>query len=116
MAGRIWNKIRRIAKGRVLDGLDRLESPEQTLRVRVDESDDAYQEAKVAAAGFAVTIKRLEKDQEQCKRLRDEWACRAEEAARGGDDAAARQALVEKNRLDERLSPLGPRIQEAQAT
>jgi phage shock protein A len=116
MERRIWSKVKRILRGRIIDGLERIESPEQSLRLSIDEIDDAYQRAKAAAANYAMMLKRLEKEREQCRRLSAEWEHRATQAVRQEDEPTARLALAANARLEDRLTRLAPRIEEARGT
>jgi phage shock protein A len=112
----IYEKLRRVLKGRVLAMLDRMESPQQSLRVTVDEMEEVVRQAKEAAASYGATLRKSEKEQEQCKRLRDEWEHRAEASLVRGDEASARHALRERIRLEARIAELAPRIDSASET
>jgi phage shock protein A len=111
MAQRIWSRVKRIIGSRVIDSLASGASPEQGLHAWIDECDNAYQEAKVAAATYARTLQCLEKEQEQCQRLSAEWGRRAAQ----GDVTTARQTLAQKSGFDDRVALLGPRIEEARS-
>jgi len=112
----IYEKLRRVLKGRALGMLDSLERPDQSLRVTVDELEETARKAKEAAASYGAVLRKSEKELEQCKRLRAEWERRAEISVGRGDEGAAREALREKIRLDGRIADLTPRVEVATAT
>lgn len=108
----IFERLRRITQANVHHVLDKMESPEKMLKDSIRTMEDALKEAKQAAADYALTLKKAEKEQEQLKRLRAEWQHKAEEAVRLGDDHLARTALQEKGKAEERAKSLQPSIDE----
>lgn len=104
----ILDRIRRIARGNVTQLLNRVETPDAEVEAKIAELEGASTEAKNALAGFAVTYKRLEKNLASLQESRDDLAARAESALAAGDEAAARRALAEKVKIDERMANLQP--------
>ena len=110
----ILDRLRRITRANVNDALDHAESPEKMLRQSVRELEDSIKEAANAASDYAVALKKQEKELELCKRHREEWQHRAEEAVQSGDDEIARKALTEKVKAEERCKTLEPSVAERQ--
>ncbi|MFH0953888.1 MAG: PspA/IM30 family protein [Verrucomicrobiota bacterium] len=108
----IFERLRRIATANFNAILDKAESPEIMLTDSIRSMEDALKEARQAAADYALTIKKHEKEEEQLKRLRAEWQHKAEEAVRVGEEKLARTALEEKVKADDRIKALGPAIRE----
>lgn len=104
----ILDRIRRIAKGNITHWLNQVETPEAEVLAKITELEGASTEAKNALAGFAVTYKRLEKNLDSLRASRDDLSARAESALNAGDEAAARRALAEKVKTDERIQNLEP--------
>lgn len=106
------DRIRRITQANIHALLDKAESPELMLKDSIRSMEDALREARQAAADYALTIKKFEKEQEQLKRLRAEWQHKAEQAVQVGEEKVARTALEEKLKADERIKALEPTIRE----
>lgn len=100
----IIDRIKRITKANVNELLDSAEAPEKMLKQKIRDLEDTIKEAKEAAATFAVSYKKMEKQQEQSKRLKVEWQQKAEKAVQSGDDEMAKKALGEKLASEERVN------------
>jgi phage shock protein A len=111
----IIDRIQRIAKAGIHSALDKAESPGGMLKQSIREMEDSVKEAKEAAAQYAITLKKAEREHEQLKRLAAEWQHKAEQAVRGGQDDLARRALTERHSADERAKALEPSIAERAA-
>ncbi|MBN1671446.1 MAG: PspA/IM30 family protein [Kiritimatiellae bacterium] len=112
----ILKRIQSLLRANMHVVLDKLESPERMLNQRIRELEKALREAKHSAAAFAVALKKMEKETEQFKRLRDEWENRAEQAVAVGDDDLAKRALTEKLKMAEKIDGLAPAIERNKAT
>ena len=112
----IVGKIQRIARANIYQLLEKAENPEKMLKLRMRELDKAIKEAKTESVGFAVMLKKMEKDQEQMKRLHDEWQHKAERSLAAGDEETAKKALREKVKAQERADRLEPRVKESRQT
>lgn len=109
-------RVKRMFTAGVHDALDRVEDPGKLIKQRVRELEDANREARASLADFSVSVKKLEKEQEQLKRLAAEWQLKAEQAVKVGDEDSARKALEERLKSDERCSALAPSLKEAQSS
>jgi len=112
----IFDRVRMLVKSSVHDALDRVEDPGRILRQRVRELDATVNEARQALADFAVPLKKLEKEEEQLKRLRDEWGHKSLQALKGGDEDTARLGLGEKQKVESRLETLVPSLEKSRKT
>ena len=112
----ILDRIRRIARGNITQLLNRVETPDAEVEAKISELEGASTEAKNALAGFAVTYKRLEKNIAGLRENREDLAARAEAAVAAGDEAAARRALAEKVKTDERIAHLEPVLESRRET
>ncbi len=112
----ILERIRRIARANIQQWLDQAETPEDEVAAKIAELESAAREAKDALAGFAVTYKRLEKNVADLVAAHDEWQARAEAALQHGDEPAARLALGERIRAEERVAALTPVLESRRKT
>jgi len=111
----ILERLRRLARANINDLLDRAEAPESALKQKIRDLEGAVDEAKQALGAFAATFKKTEREQEQCKRLRDEWQHKAEAALKADDESLARRALSERLSLEERITSMDPAIARSRA-
>ena len=109
----ILERIRRITRANVNEVLDKAESPEKMLKQRIRDLEETMTEAKKALADFSVAYKKVEKEQEQAKRLAGEWELKAEQAIRAGDDSMAKRALGEKLKAQDRDQVLEPSVDQS---
>jgi len=112
----IFDRIRRITSANMNDALDRMEDPEKMLKHKIRDLEETTKMAKQALANFAVSFKKMEKEQEQMKRLLAEWQQKAESSLTLGDEDMARKALAEKLKCTERIATLEPSIAQSRKT
>ena len=112
----IMDRIRRLTKANVHDALDKMEDPEKMLKHKIRELEEASKTARQALANFAVSFKKMEKEQEQMKRLKAEWQLKAESSLKIGDEEMARKCLAEKLKAEERINNLDPSIIQSKKT
>lgn len=104
----ILERIHRIARANITQWLNQVETPEAEVAAKISELETAATDAKNALAAFAVANKRMERNLADADATRRESLKRAEAAIQSGDDAAARRALGEKLRAEERIANLQP--------
>jgi phage shock protein A len=104
------DRIKRMAKGNLIELLDKVDKPELELKGHIRELEEHLQAAKEAVAEFAVTHKKNEKEFEQHKRMQDEWQYKAEASLKAGDEALAKRAIGERIKLEERIKRLEPSL------
>ncbi len=112
----IFDRIRRIAAANVGAVLDKAENPEKQMKQRIRELEEIMTAAKKSLAEYAVSLKKSEREQEQHKRLRDEWQLKAEASLKAGDEEMARKSLSEKLKAEQRLSELAPTVATSRET
>jgi phage shock protein A len=112
----ILDRVRRLTSANVNDLLDRFDKPETALKQKIRELENTISEAKESAAGFAASLRKLEKEQEQKKRLKAEWQHKAESAINNGNEDLARRALDERIKAEERIKTLEPSIENNRKT
>ncbi len=112
----IGDRLRRLIKANLNEGLDKIENPEKLLKQRIRELDESVKSSKQAVTKFAVTVVKMEKEQDQLKRLKAEWLQKAESSIKIGDDDMARKALSEKVKVEERINDLEPSVSESRKT
>jgi phage shock protein A len=112
----IFDRIRRITAANVGAALDKVEDPEKLLKQRVRELEDTVADARRSMSEFALTLKKTEREDEQLKRLRDEWQHKAETSLRVGDEEMARRSLGEKVNAEDRLAEMAPSLVRSKET
>ena len=96
----LLERLRRIVRANILDGLERIENPERVLDQRIHEMENAVRSARQAVSNFAMTLMKLEKEQRYLENRVAHWRRKAETALQQGDESAARHALVEKRKTE----------------
>lgn len=86
--------------------LDKAEKPEQTLRLIVQEMEEALVEIRSHAAGYIADKKQVERKIAGLEKQAGEWLEKAELALSKGREDLARQALVVKGESEQEVSEL----------
>jgi phage shock protein A len=86
--------------------LDKAEKPEHTLRLIVQEMEEALVEIRSHAAGFIAEKKQVERKIETLQSQAKEWVSKAELALSKGREDLARQALVVKGESEQEVAEL----------
>lgn len=102
----IFRRMTDIMTANVHDLLDRAENPEKMVKQIVREMEEAVQAAKRNTAQVMASQKKLEKEIQTNKRLRDEWQKKAEQAVEMDRDDLARQALSRRSEHDNLVATL----------
>jgi phage shock protein A len=90
--------------------LDKAEKPEHTLRLIVQEMEEALVEVRSHAAGFIAEKKQVERKIETLQSQAKEWVCKAELALSKGREDLARQALVVKGESEREAAELNEHL------
>ena len=112
-----FSRLRYVIAANVNALLEKAEDPEKLLRALIREMEDASEEARVACAELMAEQQRLSRLEAQLTDELDQWQGRAEKAVAEDRDDLARAALkakaglasrhqsavVERDRLDERI-------------
>jgi phage shock protein A len=97
---RLWN----ILRGRTEDLVDRLERPEDQLKLFLSELNDQVHDLQRSVAGAIADEKRLQKEIEALTSQSNEWESRAVMALEDQNEDLARAALVKQEECDSQAS------------
>lgn len=112
----IFKRLSDIMTANVNDMLDKAEDPEKMMKQIIREMDEAIQGAKRNVAQAIAGEKKLGKELETNKRLRDEWHKKAQEAVALDREDLARKALTRKKEHESVIGGLEPQHVEAEKT
>ena len=96
----LFQRFGDIISANLNDMVDRFEDPEKMLKQAVREMEAAIVEARRETARAMASEKLAAKELADSERQSADWAKRAEQAVRAGDDALARKALTRKQEHD----------------
>jgi phage shock protein A len=102
----IFTRFRDIISSNINAMLDRAEDPEKLIRLMIQEMEDTLIELKSGCAGVMASRKKAERRMRELKDRIKFWEDRAVLAVDRGRDDLAREALAEKKRLSDGLTPL----------
>lgn len=86
--------------------LDKAEDPEKMIRLMIQEMEDTLIELKSSAAAKMATLAKSKREYNEFEEEMKRWQARAELAIRKGREDLAREALLAKRQVSERLEPL----------
>jgi phage shock protein A len=89
----LWSRFVRVFSGKANAALDRIEDPRETLELAYQKQLAALQDARRGVADVLTSEKRLELEADSLRNNAERYSKSAAEAARAGNDAAARSAL-----------------------
>jgi phage shock protein A len=99
---RIWNVLR----GRTHEWVDRLERPEDQLKLFLSEVNRQVQDLQRSVAGAIADEKRLQKEIEALTTRSEEWESRAALALQDGNEELARTALARQEECESEAAGL----------
>ncbi len=88
--------------------LDKAEDPEKMIRLMIQEMEDTLIELKSSAAAKMATLAKSKREYNEFEEEMKRWQARAELAISKGREDLAREALLAKRQISERLEPLRP--------
>jgi phage shock protein A len=86
--------------------LDKAEDPEKMIRLMIQEMEDTLIELKSSAAAKMATLAKSKREYGEAEEEMKRWQARAELAVSKGREDLAREALLAKRQVSERLEPL----------
>ncbi len=110
----IFTRVRDIISSNINAMLDSAEDPEKLVRLMIQEMEDTLVEIKASCAGAMAQKKKVERQLEQLRGHVQDWSDKAELAVRKNREDLAREALVEKRRLAERVDTLEAELAQAE--
>lgn len=107
----VFSRFADIISSNINSMLDKAEDPEKMIRLMIREMEETLVELKAGCAALMADRKRVGRELESVLAEVEKWNNRAELAVEKGREDLAREALVEKRRIQERAEHL-----EAEAT
>jgi phage shock protein A len=95
----IFDRMGRVISSNVNSLLDRAEDPKKLLELNLTEMDEQLKHGQEEVIAAVAAEKQLRKKAEELATEQARWEKRAELALKGGDEALAREALVQKKRV-----------------
>lgn len=108
----IFTRFRDIISSNINSMLDKAEDPEKMIKLMIHEMEDTLIELKSSCAGVIAGRKKIERKLDEVSEKVDLWAKRASLAVNKGRDNLAREALVEKRRLQQIVETLENELHE----
>ena len=102
----IFTRLADIISANINAMLDSAEDPEKMVKMIIREMEDTLVEIKASCAGAMATKKKMQRELDDVLKRADDWAGKAQLAVDKGRDDLAREALLEKKRLSERVDTL----------
>ncbi len=102
----IFTRMRDIVQSNINAMLDKAEDPAKLLRLMIQEMEDTLIEIKAQCASAMAQSKTFQRQREELAQRVGQWTDKARLAIEKGREALAREALLEKRRLEERVEPL----------
>ena len=111
----IFTRFRDIVNSNINSMLDKAEDPEKLIKLMIQEMEETLIEIKAACSGAMASAKTTKRRLDETADKVDQWAARAELAVNKGREDLAREALVEKRTLAERVDLLTKEYEKAEA-
>ncbi|MGW8193260.1 MAG: phage shock protein PspA [Desulforhopalus sp.] len=108
----VFTRFRDIINSNINAMLDKAEDPEKMIKLMIHEMEDTLIELKSSCAGVIAGRKKVERRLDEIREKTDLWANRASLAVAKGRDDLAREALMEKRRLQQAGESLENELQE----
>ena len=102
----IFTRVRDIISSNINAMLDKAEDPDKLVVLMIREMEDTLVEIKASCASAMATQKKIDREIAEVNRKVQEWADRAQLAVDKDRDDLAREALLEKKRLQDRAEAI----------
>ncbi len=99
----IFSRFSDIISSNINSMLDRAEDPEKMIRLMIREMEDTLVEIKASCAGTMAQVTKSNREMAELKEKLDRWGERAELAVTRGKEDLAREALMEKRAVQQRI-------------
>ncbi|MEQ9824353.1 MAG: phage shock protein PspA [Puniceicoccaceae bacterium] len=100
----IFTRFSDIISSNINSMLDRAEDPEKMIRLMIREMEDTLVEIKASCAGTMAQVTKSNRELGELKEKADRWDERAELAVSRGKEDLAREALMEKRAVQQRIT------------
>ena len=102
----IFSRFRDIVSANINAMLEKAEDPEKLIKLMIQEIEDTLVEIKASCAGAMANRTRVVRSLEEAKRHAEDWAAKARKAVERDRENLAREALLEKRRIEEEAESL----------
>jgi phage shock protein A len=109
-SARLFSRMRDILAANLSEMLDHSGEPEQMIRMIIIEMEETLVHVRASTARTIADLKELQAARGALQNMAENWHEKAELAISRDRDDLARQALVEKNKADERIAEIGIEI------
>jgi len=99
----IFSRFSDIISANINSMLDRAEDPEKMIRLMMREMEDTLVEIKASCAGTMAQVTKSNREMAELKEKLARWSERAELAVNRGKEDLAREALMEKRAVQQRI-------------
>ncbi len=107
-----FKRMKNIIDSNVNSTLDKMEDPQKMIRLMITEIDETLTDARVSLAAHIATQNQRKAEHKELQASLNRWEDRAKLAVEKGRDDLAREALVEKKRVTERLAALDEELKQ----
>lgn len=97
----IFSRFKDIVSSNLNAMLDKAEDPEKMIKLMINEMEETLVELKSSCAGAMADQKKVEKLLDSARKKANDWQAKAEMAIDRQREDLAREALLEKNRLQD---------------
>jgi phage shock protein A len=108
----IFSRFRDIISSNMNSMLDNAEDPEKMIKLMIYEMEDTLVEIKTSCARVMASIKGVQRQLSEARDKASDWAGKAQLAVSKGREDLAREALLEKRKLDTRVNALDATLAE----
>ncbi len=109
---KFFKRVRRVINANLHARLDKMEDPEKMIRLMLAEMDETLIEAKSSTAEKMANRTLILEEIKEAKALKGRWERRSELAVDKGKDDLAREAILEKGRINRRLETLNEELKQ----
>lgn len=99
----IFTRFSDIISANINSMLDRAEDPEKMIRLMIREMEDTLVEIKASCAGTMAQVTKSNRELGELREKSERWSERAELAVSRGKEDLAREALMEKRGVQQRI-------------
>jgi phage shock protein A len=109
---KFFKRVRRVINANLHAKLDKMEDPEKMIRLMLAEMEETLIEAKSSTAEKMANRTLILAEIKEAKALKGRWERRSELAVDKGKDDLAREAILEKGRINRRLENLNEELKQ----
>ena len=102
----VFKRFANIVSANVNSALDKMEDPKKMINLMIDQMEETAIEARASLAEKTATLTTLSRQVKETEEAIGRWADRARLAVEKDNDALAREAIMEKRKLEEQLKGL----------